>query len=137
MLADGFLDSSEEQELLELLLKVTGGPSSDPDIQSMSTTLPLCDPPPDIVFDSREFCTTGKFIAGARWWVHKQIEARGGVCSRSPTRKTHYLVVGLLGSRDWAHSTYGREIENAIDLRDSGKGTGIAIVSEERWAEFL
>ena len=137
MLADGVLDSSEEQELLELLLKATGSPSSDPEIQTLNATLPLSDPPPDIVFDGREFCTTGKFIAGARFWVHKQIRVRGGVCSRSPTRKTHYFVVGLLGSRDSAYSTHGREIEKAIDLRDSGKGVGIAIVSEERWAEFL
>jgi len=137
MLADGILDSSEEQELLELLLKATGGPSSDAESQIISTTLPLSNPPPEIVFDSHEFCTRGKFIAGAEWWVHKQIKARGGVCSRSPTRDTHYLVVGLLGSRDWAQSTYGREIEKAIDLRDSGAGIEIAIVTEERWAEFL
>ena len=51
------------------------------------------------------------------------------------TRETNYLVIGTFASRDWANTNYGRKIEHAVELRESG--CGISIISEEYWKRFV
>lgn len=136
MLVDGILDDEEQSELLDLLMEVTGGGLPDrPFAASMSTSLPLTDPAPTVTFGSRVFCLTGRFALGTRKDCQAAVEERGGTCRSGPSRVTDYLVIGTIGSSDWIHSTHGRKIERAIDLRE--KGAPIAIVSEEHWASFL
>lgn len=129
VLADGEIDAEEERELVETLLHVTGAPVMDGETASHSTTLPLNDPPPSVMCEGRSFCLTGKFVCGSRREVEGLVERLGGLVCGTPTRTTHYLVVGTVGSRDWLHSTHGRKIERAVQLREGGNP--IAIVSEE------
>ena len=64
------------------------------------------------------------------------IEARGGKPSDAPpTQESHYLVNGVFASRGWANTNYGRKIERAIMLRDTG--SGLSIISEEHWKRFV
>jgi hypothetical protein len=51
------------------------------------------------------------------------------------TSNLEYLVVGSLVEPTWAHTSYGRKIEKAIEYID--KGCGIAIISERQWIEAL
>ena len=133
MLADGILDHEEQSELIDLLMDLTGcGQPVDKKVHSDSTSLPLCDPPPEIKFLEKVFCFTGKFIYGTRKECQGEVLSRGASIASSPTLKTQYLVIGQVGSTDWIHSTFGRKIEKAMDLRE--KGSGIGIVSEELWA---
>lgn len=39
---------------------------------------------------------------------------------QQPVKSGCVVVVGLLGSRDWAHSTHGRKIEAAVGMRRKG-----------------
>jgi NAD-dependent DNA ligase len=105
--------------------------------ETNSTTLPLDAPAPDpILFSEHSFAITGRFAYGTRRKVKEAIETRGGTTSDSaPTRESHYLVIGIFASRDWYNTNYGRKIERAVELRDSG--CGIAIVSEEHWKKFV
>lgn len=135
MLLDNKLDDEEERELLVTLLDVTGGPTIQKNISSMSSTLPLCSPAPIVIFEDRLFCMTGKFLVGTRAQVEATIESLGGKTTSNPTMKTHYLVIGSVGSDDWIHSTHGRKIEEAIKYREKGKP--ISIISEEHWCSFL
>lgn len=136
MLADGILDPAEQTELFDLLGKMTGGGVPPGQyIANLSTSLPLTTPAPTVYFENRFFCMTGKFIYGPRQQCESAILARGGKVQGRPTTDTHYLVIGVLGSSDWIHSTYGRKIEYAIELRESGRP--IAIVSEDHWLRFL
>lgn len=134
-LVDGRLDAEEEAELIEVLPQVTGGPQGDTTGESMSSELPLDDPPPTINFDGAAFCLTGKFAFGPRGVCEAAVSERGGIIHASPKRDTRFLVIGLVGSRDWIHSTHGRKIERAIELRE--KGGDIAIISEEHWVTHL
>ena len=59
----------------------------------------------------------------------------GGVIDQSPTRDTHYLVIGELCSPDWVHTTFGRSIERAVELHNQGHP--IQIVSEEHLVNSL
>lgn len=135
-LKDGIIDNKESKELLELLTSFTGGVPIVEQIASMSSTLPLCNPYPDVVFQDKNFCLTGAFTIGTRAKVEELIQDLGGIAQKNPTLKTNYLVIGILGSGDWIHSSYGRKIEKAVELRDIN-GKDIKIISEEHFINFV
>jgi hypothetical protein len=135
--ADGRCDADEREELKGIMEALCGyAPESTP-TETCSTTLPLNSPCPEpIHFPQRVFTITGKFAFGTRRKVAEAIEARGGTASDSaPTHESHYLVIGFFASRDWIHTNYGRKIERAVELRESG--SGLAIVSEEHWKKYI
>jgi NAD-dependent DNA ligase len=135
MLKDGHLDRSEELELLDLLIQVTGGDASRLSAQSLSSGLPLSEPIPEVVLPGKKLCLTGKFVFGPRDKCAAEIEARGGSCIESITMELDYLVIGVIGSRDWIHSSFGRKIERAVEYRD--RGFPLAIVAEEHLLKAL
>ncbi|GGI54883.1 BRCT domain-containing protein [Oxalicibacterium solurbis] len=135
-LSDGQMDLREEEEIMDLLLATVGGNTAPfNNIASDSTSLPLCKPAPDLVFNDRVFCFTGKFQSGTRQWCEEQVVKRNGVTANSITKKLHYLVIGDIGSRDWLHSTHGTKIEKAMQYREAGMN--LHIVSEEHWFGYL
>ncbi|APE32342.1 hypothetical protein BOX17_16080 [Halomonas aestuarii] len=138
-LEDGHLDADEEADLLGLLLDYTGGGTlargENTSASRQSSTLPLCHPAPVIEFDDCHFVLTGKFITGTRAECEAEIIERGGHTQSNPTRKTCFVVIGNLGSTDWAQSSYGRKIQKAVELR--ADGNDIAIISEKHWASYL
>ncbi len=131
---DGVVDESERRDLAALLRDLVGGNAGILVGETAATTLPIDDPPPGIVFDSRVFVLTGKFALGPRPACALEVENLGGVVDRSITKRTDYLVVGTFGSRDWAHTSYGRKIEKAVRYRDRH---GLAIVGEDHWANAI
>jgi NAD-dependent DNA ligase len=134
ILSDGQIGLEEEGDLIDLLMQVTGQPI-EKTLTQMSSTLPLCNPQPEIHFEGRSFCLTGKFFLGPRKKCESMIIERAGELSATPSRNTDFLVIGMIGSSDWVHSTHGRKIEAAVELRGAGKKIGI--VSEEHWVEAL
>lgn len=136
ILKDGFIDDEESKELLDLLTSFTGDKPIVEQIASMSSTLPLCNPYPDVNFEDKNFCLTGAFTIGTRAKVEELIQDLGGIAQKNPTLKTNYLVIGILGSGEWIHSSYGRKIEKAVELRDIN-GKDLKIISEEHFIKFL
>lgn len=140
------LGADAQEKLLDLLMAITGGglPSrqavgghevpSDATIVSMATSLPLSDPPPNVVFAGRTFCFTGTFVYGRRKNCELAVIERGGFASPRPTKSTNYLVIGSIGTESWIHSTHGRKIETAVTLRDRH---GLEIISEQHWSAAL
>jgi NAD-dependent DNA ligase len=135
--ANGRCDDEERAELQSVMEALCGHRKEAQPDETRSTTLPLDSPQPEpLVFPGQQFVVTGRFAYGTRRKVFEAIEALGGVCGDSaPTLTTRYLVIGVFASRDWYNTNYGRKIERAVELRDSG--TGISIVSEEHWKRFL
>lgn len=134
-LQDGVIDSDEEAALLDCIAKLVGGEFAGEEVASLATTLPLDDPAPSISFTGKSFVVTGTFSFGPRRLVCEAIESRGGEVKPSLTKSVSYLVIGTVGARDWIHSSYGRKIETAVDLRQ--QGVPIAIVSELNWQQCL
>ncbi len=136
MLADGKLDQAESAELLALLndLAPAGG-TAYAAIANLSCRLPLDDPQPWVTFKGRSFCFTGRMIYGARAKCEQEVIARGGVVKATITQDLSYLVLGVIASTNWIHSTHGRKIETAVEFRKEGRG--LAIVSEESWTAAL
>ena len=129
MLKDGILSKGEQHELLATLRDITGGDTAYD--QQKSTTLPLDRPAPEIDFEDSVFCLTGRFVFGSLLECEETIAELGGVVVQAPTADTDYLVIGELGSPDWIHATFGRSIERAVELQQSGHGP--RIISEEHW----
>ncbi len=146
MLENNCIDELERKELFKLLTDIVGGTGKcevvnrttgevAENISSPSSTLPLDKPVPEIVFEDKLFCFTGKFFYGTRKRCEGDVLERGGQSKSRITMATDYLVIGLIGSSDWLHSTHGTKIENAVKLK--GNGSLISIVSEEHWSTYL
>lgn len=135
ILEDGVIDEEEVAELEETLRELLGETVGRVDGASMASTLPLDAPPPPVKFSGKTFVFTGKFAYGPRRVCEGAVTALGARAVQAPSRKVDYVVIGTVGSRDWAHSAFGRKIEYAMELRDAG--SGLQIVSEEHWAEQL
>lgn len=135
VLEDDKLTSIEAEDIKNLLILFTGGKSISEQVVDMSSGLPLCVPAPNIDFIDKTFCLTGAFTIGTRTQCEAIIKSLGGKASKNVTQKVDYLVIGLIGSGAWVHTSYGRKIEEAVGHRNLGNS--IAIVSEEHLIKFL
>jgi NAD-dependent DNA ligase len=132
---DNVVTEEEREGLCELIAKLTAGP--DPfaeELDLRSAELPLTRPEPLVIFPEHEFVFTGRFLYGTRKRCWKDTEISGGLCKDEISTRTRYLVIGLLGSENWIHSTYGRKIREAMEMSHYGK---IHIIDERHWARAL
>lgn len=134
-LKNGVIEPEEEHDLLAAVHGLVGGEYEGAESCSLAADLPLDIPPPRIIFPDHTFVVTGVFAFGDRRAVINAIEGAGGIPKTSISRITNYLVIGSVGSRDWIHSSFGRKIEAALELKEQGQQ--IAIVSEAHWCTFV
>jgi len=92
-------------------------------------------PPPEVEFEGKTFCLTGRFVFGSNLDCEETIAELGGSVVPAPGKDTDYLVIGELCSPDWVHTSFGRSIERAIELRTQGHTLGI--ISEEHWVNAM
>jgi hypothetical protein len=126
--SDGIIADDERAELADIMRQL-GGVSEETE-RNGSTSLPL-DVPWPLVNPRAAFCATGRFAFGPRREVFAEIERRGGQVHESPKLETGFLIIGTFSSPDWAYTTYGRKIEQAVALRE--RGCPLKIIAEEHW----
>ncbi|MBV1877037.1 MAG: BRCT domain-containing protein [Pseudomonadales bacterium] len=134
MLRDGVLSGDEQVELLATLREITGDSALFQE-HNRSTSLPLDHPGPEVQFAGKSFCLTGKFVFGSTLDCEEIVAELGGLLCEQPEADTDYLVIGEICSPEWEHTTFGRSIELAVELKE--KGSAIAIISEEQWVDSL
>lgn len=134
MLSDGVLDSDEEAELLNTLIKLTGA-SQSAQLGQAPTQLPLDNPAPEVVWDRRAFVFTGELACAPRAKAQEAVKALGGRCPGSISSQTDYLVLGTFSSDGWLYSTHGAKIQKAMDLKK--EGCPIGIIGEQHWLSAL
>jgi NAD-dependent DNA ligase len=132
---DGVVSDDERTDLYYFLTQLVGAEPVQAGSMNAATKLPLDDPPPLISFPNHEFVFTGKFVWGTRSDCESAVVMRGGTLGKSITRRTGFLVLGDLGSRDWAHTSFGRKIEKAVEYREAG--VSIKIIDEPHWCSYL
>ena len=130
MLEDGVLDEDESKELFNLLHKISGEPSEIGEL-AKTTSLPINNPLPSISFDGMSFLFTGTCAFGTRKQCQTATELIGGINAKRVTKKLDYLVLGTYVTDSWAHESYGRKIEKAMQYRDDG--APLVIITEEHW----
>lgn len=131
MLSDEALDAEEATELFSILQQVAGKPSVFGEV-AKTASLPLCRPAPDVIFNDRTFLFTGTCAFGTRKQCQDATERLGGICVKGVIKSLDYLVLGAYVTDSWAHETFGRKIEKAMQYRN--EGVPLAIISEEHWA---
>jgi NAD-dependent DNA ligase len=133
-LADGVITEPERAHLLRVLRELAVSDFSETgSAQPEPLSLPIQDVPIDV--SGQGVCHTGLFLFGTREHCEALTAKAGGLPLATVTKKVQYLVVGTNVSPDWAHTSYGRKIEQAVALQ--AKGHGISIVSEQRWLQAL
>lgn len=135
VLEDGIITEGERAGLQILLEKVAGRRPDVATALTLATRLPVDEPAPDVIFQGRSFCFTGEFVFGSREKCQQSVFERGGLCHDRVALTTDFLVIGTVASLKWAHEVYGRKIEAAVALKNSGRGP--SILSEEHWIEFI
>jgi NAD-dependent DNA ligase len=132
VLADGVITDTERTHLVETLEKICGGEMEE---TGAAVNQLAFDDVSNIAWPGKLFCITGDFVYGPRDRVQVAIEQRGGLISKGVTKKLEYLVVGLRGSEEWKHGSYGTKIEKAIQYKRSGQA--LVIVREDAWTKAL
>jgi NAD-dependent DNA ligase len=135
-LSDGVLTQDEKEHLLTALTEISGN-----NFWKTGAALPeniacVFDDDPTVVFDDNVFVMTGAFMFGTRNACHRATERRGGTTGDNVTKKTNYLVIGSMASPVWIESNFGRKIQKAAEMAESGEFE-IAIIRETDWAMAL
>lgn len=131
VLADGVITDEERAHLLKVLAQMAGTDF----VQTGSVSPEVADLPyGDWTHDSMAdlcLCLTGEFLYGTRAACEKLAEKAGARLASSVSKKVHYLVVGTHVSPNWVTTSYGRKIQQAMELRTGGHS--IVIVPERDW----
>ena len=133
-LADGVISEDERRHLMQTLQQLVGGTLEEL-AESTHVSELIFDEIEDLIFKDATFCLTGEFVFATRGTCAEAIERRGGVISKSVTKKLHYVIVGGLGSAEWKHGSFGTKLEQAMKLKR--EGARLRIVHEDKWASSL
>lgn len=132
VVSDGEITATERDYLLDTLKKICGGTL---ELKPEAGVNQLAfDEAPRIEFLGSTFCVTGDFVYGPRERVSEAITDRGAML-KGVTKKLNYLVVGLRGSDEWKHGSYGTKILKAVEYKRAG--VALSIVREDNWAAAL
>lgn len=135
ILEDGVITAAERQDLLETLQEIAGYEFDETGSAAAAVTaIPYCDQA-DILLDGGLFCFTGRFVYGKREKCIQETKACGGGILSEVRTQLHYLVVGSIVEPTWAHTSYGRKIEQAMQF--NANGYDIKIISEQQWQQAL
>ena len=134
-LADGVLDEDEALALHDALMEWTGGEVEEGEV-AKTAALPLDPEPRAVVIPGKSFVFTGTGVFGTRKMMQEATERTGGMVMKSVTLKTDYVVLGTYVTPAWAHQSFGRKIEKAMEYRDT-RTTELKIVHEEDWARAI
>ena len=118
---DGAL-SDEERAQLSAFAGIYNNPISD-------------DPVTEVA--GKRIVLTGDFETdGGKSAVKEMVEAAGGRCTGSVSRKTNYVVAGALGSSAYGYGDFGGKIKQALDLQLS-KSIQVKVVTEKALMSFF
>ena len=135
ILADGRITTDEKNDLIDLLNQITTTHFTDTGSPSpIGPALPI-DDDPSIYIRDMSFCFTGRFYYGTRAACERAILKLGGTAVDRVSSHLNYLVIGGMIEPTWAHTTYGRKIEAAVQYQESG--AEIIIVSEHQWTQAI
>jgi NAD-dependent DNA ligase len=134
-LSDGRITAEEREHLAKTIHDLLGATYLETGAaDGAATRLPVSQID-SITIQGKCFCFTGDFLFGTRTRCTRAVLDRGGTASETVNGEIDYLVIGTMASRAWAHTSYGRKIEAAVELQK--QGVPLLIVSEEQWVRFL
>lgn len=116
ILADGVVSQPEHDEILSLCKTVIAFGSS----RVAKSGSNVFANQPTLEFPNKAFCLSGKLERGKKADAQAAIKERGGKVKSAVSKQLDYLIVGGHGHEAWAYSSYGRKVEAAVNLKQSG-----------------
>lgn len=135
VLADGVITPDERASLLAALQSIMSSDFVETGAVAPQVAGLPYDHECDVAMREAGLCLTGEFLFGTRASCERLSEKGGAVIRSSVSKKVRYLVVGTHVSPNWIAESYGRKIQEAIELRD--RGHQIYVIPERRWMEAL
>lgn len=121
VMADGRIDDDEHRALLsffgEFALTAEHRAVS---AQPHEFVGAICAADPPLAFEGHSYCFTGASKRATRKEIGGVVTKLGGTFRKGVTKKVDFLVIGADGNPCWAYACYGRKVEKAIQLRQSG-----------------
>lgn len=136
VLADGVITEEEQRSLLKCFNDITGNNFYDTGSALPEIIRGVFDDDAHILFPNRVFVFTGIFLYGTRPVCEKVTTKCGGNIKDNITQSTNYLVIGSKSSPEWFEENYGRKIQKAAEMAESGD-FDISIVREADWTIAL
>ncbi|MBM3930223.1 MAG: hypothetical protein FJ336_02940 [Sphingomonadales bacterium] len=133
---DGVVSSEEQQHLLLCLQTFCDGKLDGGEGDVPAHIARLFDDDPSVIFEGNFFVLTGDFLFGPRSSCERAILKRGGIVRNSLSGTTSYLIVGSRSSPAWIEETWGRKLQRAAELIDSGDSE-LAVIREADWVVAL
>ncbi|MCX5841939.1 MAG: hypothetical protein NTY16_10935 [Deltaproteobacteria bacterium] len=125
VLADNIIDDNERHLLLTFLKSIVNYYDDTGNAPKITFTgkaeETIYDANVQITFYKKTFVFTGAMQFGKRNKAEFEVMKRGGDCLGKFTPNCDYVVVGSLGSREWAFGNYGHKIAQAIQTRNEGR----------------
>lgn len=135
VLEDGAITEAERAHLLGVLTQLASTDfSSTGSTSAEVSSLPIEDAV-TIDFNNSMVCFTGEFLYGTRAACDRLVLKLGAMCTDNVSKKVDILVIGTKVSPDWAHTTFGRKIQKAVELQEQGHA--IEIISEKKMLEIV
>jgi len=129
------ITGKDEQELL-MFLKQTAGirflETGSTDVHPMDH---IADTIESMEHEGARICFTGVFDAGARKEVEAIANNLGAITRKAPSKSIDYVIIGSQVSPDWKHTSFGRKIQKAVELRECGHP--LIILTERQWSQFI
>ncbi len=125
----------EESALLTFLKKTTGTNFGETGAVTIDPLDHFADTVETMTHTNSRICFTGVFKKGSRKEVEAIATELGATTSRTPSRSINYVIIGSQISPDWKHTSFGRKIQRAIELRD--EGYPLYILTEKHWLSFV
>ncbi len=119
LFAKGFVEDRADNQYKDPSMFVGYWMESDAPV--LKTIDVIIDRDVEIITTDKHFCFTGQMKHGTRKDIQSLLISRGGIAVNNVSMKLDYLVIGALSNPCWAYSTYGRKIENVMNLREEGK----------------
>lgn len=135
-MADGVITDQERTELLADLKVISGNEFMESGAALPAHIASVFDDDPFVEIPDRLFVLTGKFLFGTRASCERAILKRRGTVADNVSRRTNYLLVGTMASPAWIEQNFGRKIQKAAQLAESGDAE-IAVVRETDWVIAL
>jgi NAD-dependent DNA ligase len=136
VLLDGVITQEEREHLLHELITISGNDFFETGSAMPEIIKNIFDDDPTVIFPDNEFVLTGGFMFGTRPVCEAAVVHRGGMVKDYVTEKTNYLVIGTRASPDWIAENFGRKIQRAAEMANSGD-YDISIILEADWAMSL
>ncbi len=136
VLIDDLITEEERDHLTKEMQILTGNNCMETGAALPEHIASVFDDDPHVIFEQNVFVLTGEFLWGTRKECFREIEKRGGLPKDSVTKETNYLVIGTMSSPDWIVSNFGRKIQKAAEMVESGNAE-ISIIREVDWSMAL